>query len=105
MKHTPGPWWIVDREGAGLEIYAKVSFNGGQYGIFQVEKYPRIDGQSLITFESWMQFETEEWSNIQKANAQRIVDCVNACEGIEDPIKLKEENEKLRKALSQMKKE
>lgn len=79
-KHTPGPWLLPvyhiqhvpgsTANGQGdWQCYVNPSSNGHQY-------CPAIGcGPS---------------AEVAKANAQRIVECVNACEGITDPSVVKE---------------
>ena len=44
------------------------------------------DGTPIITFEARDIARLETYYKDADANAKRIVDCVNACEGIEDPL-------------------
>lgn len=39
------------------------------------------------------------WFDEGQANAKRIVECVNACAGIENPLDLRRERDELREAL------
>ena len=65
-KHTPEPWeyWENDRTGFGVKMPRKKKTR------FGAEPYAVIGG-----------FEQEDRAEM-KANARRIVACVNACEGI-----------------------
>lgn len=88
--HTPGPWTYRDAPGAGIQISATLprgfmfDHTGcGADGITQFMTFTLRDAlQIQVADERWVQFETSAWSAMQKANAARIVSCVNACEGI-----------------------
>lgn len=60
--HTPGPWGVVPGHSV-LDIVA--------------------GGGAIATTTGGVYW--EPYSGVQEANARRIVDCVNACEGIADP--------------------
>lgn len=60
--HTPGPWHIFEAEGGNLILNAP--HTGGRY-----------TGAVVLNADS-----------NHNANAARIVACVNACEGIADPV-------------------
>lgn len=64
-KHTPGPWALDDPN----EMTSAVAETArhGIYGLFLSEEQCETNDRAF---------------ELDKANAQRIVDCVNACEGI-----------------------
>lgn len=63
-KHTPGPWTVrVD-----------------SYGV----KIHKVNGQSVTIARTYAA------SSDSVANAHRIVECVNGCEGITDPSAVKD---------------
>jgi hypothetical protein len=66
-KHTPGPWSIGYKDGSGKEYITNTD--------------------TLIATVSWGCgcCKDDEPSEQELVNAERIVACVNACEGIEDP--------------------
>ncbi len=64
QKHTAGPWSMVDRSNWNGGYH--VRGGTGRYVASTVENLPRQVGE-------------------QEANAARIVACVNALDGIEDP--------------------
>lgn len=78
IKHTPEPW--------------KAFFNGFYHEI-KVSEIPKgldihISSPSICSI-----FNNAEYQNTDgkmKANAERIISCVNAMEGIEEPAKLRE---------------
>lgn len=65
-NHTKGPWEVEDRE---------IFYSGNEFS----------RGARMIA-ECGMSTNPE----IDQANAKRIVECVNACEGIENPIAIRE---------------
>jgi len=100
MKHTKGPWEIKNTPGT-LEIWASVNLGRDQYDVnlqpiynVDIRPYIKVDEQGhatmMLTYESWRQFSSVNFQEMQKANAERIVDCVNGCEGIENPSVIKE---------------
>jgi hypothetical protein len=83
--HTPEPWaWAGDR--SDLEEDPQQGRPASKYGAWDLIG---VDGSTVC---GWQvdHFKREWWSIPSKANAQRIVACVNACEGIKDPAVIKE---------------
>ena len=92
-EYTPEPWIWRDVVGAGIQISATLpegfKFDATCHGangatwfmVFTMHETANIS----ISSERWVQFETKAWQEMQKANAQRIVACVNACAGMQDP--------------------
>ena len=84
MKHTPGPWEAKDVESAGIEIFAKVDIGkedmsgGVLQPIYRVSLEPSLqvgkDGivRAMISYESWRQFPSINFQEMQRANAQLI---------------------------------
>lgn len=69
-EHTPTPWKL-GRMGAVVSESREGIEMGGAMGKEAIKYY----GGNLIG------------ESISQANAQRIVECVNACEGIDEPMK------------------
>lgn len=67
MKHTPEPWIIHENE--TLEIHPDTEDGS--------------DGQNIIA-----EIPGDAEKDRQRANAERIVSCVNGCKGIADPEKI-----------------
>lgn len=89
-NHTPGPWKVEDKKGAGLEIHAPVQLVDTVQWMRPVEgplmtyRLADPEGMMLIAHERWVQFEPEGWHDMQVANAQLISaapDLLAACEG------------------------
>lgn len=88
--HTPGPWTWRDAPGAGIQISATLpegfQFDTTDLGADGNSSFMtftlRSSCQVQIADARWVQFETRSWSEMQAANAERIISCVNACEGI-----------------------
>lgn len=78
-KHTPGPWGVRD--------HGDLTIKSSQGG-----KIARI----------WVDVDDERFSNEQKANACRIVKCVNAMEGIGDDNALFFPGNTVRSVISSM---
>lgn len=74
MKHTKGPWQILPEECDKPYIRIRGTVLGRRYKIANVVT-PMYEG--VLSNEV---LET-------RANAKRIIDCVNACEGMKDPVK------------------
>lgn len=68
IKHTPEPWAWDTIHTSEITIYSKE---------------PTIYGDRFVACIPWAKTNRLEQS---KANGQRIVECVNAMEGIENPI-------------------
>lgn len=66
-KHTPGPWYV-----------------SGQTILQDSERYSQIATLLRMTFKAKPNGEYHPCEEME-ANAARIVACVNACEGIDDP--------------------
>ena len=68
-KHTPGPWMIVEASKCDVRSESRhICYTGPVEPI----GYPR------------------HYANEDRANASRIVACVNGCEGIADPSAVRE---------------
>lgn len=75
VGHTPGPWTAKNSPGAGLEIWADLRAALGEkfskdfpiYG-FHAAPAPKVQ----IAYETWVQFPSEEWAQMQEANARLI---------------------------------
>lgn len=80
-KHQPGPW-RVEYYGAGDQIDACEIMAGGYY-IAKIHEWSSPDPQC----------------SGRAATADRIVACVNACEGIADPASLRAQRDELLAAL------
>ena len=87
-KHTPEPWGLRPL----FESPILVTYDDGQEGytneISVIDNTGRIIAEVCYATDSenmgWGQNETVgKW----EANAARIVDCVNACAGMDDPAK------------------
>ena len=81
-KHTPEPWAIYNKHGFETNI------SGGNIRIAEVKHYSKED--DLFTTDSMNENgDLTEYIdpriNEGKSNAARIVECVNACAGMEDP--------------------
>ena len=72
VEHTKGPWEILPEEHDKPYIRIRGTKLGGRYKIANVLG---------ANYEGALASESEE----TRANAKRIVDCVNACEGMKDP--------------------
>lgn len=72
-KHTPEPWELLDAEDDKEYLRIRGAVLGGRYKIANV-LWPNYS-------ESAREREAAE----TLANAARIIDCVNACAGMEDP--------------------
>lgn len=72
-KHTPEPWELLDAEGDKEYLRIRGTVLGGRYKIANV-LWPNYS-------ESAREREAAE----TLANAERIIDCVNACAGMADP--------------------
>jgi hypothetical protein len=83
-KHQPGPW-RVEYYGAGDQIDACEIMAGGYY-IAKIHEWSSPDPQC----------------SGRAATAERIVACVNACEGIADPASLRAQRDELLAALREM---
>ena len=93
-EHTPGPWTIRGIQSSGLSIMAHVEIgkedmSGGQLQpIYEVSIKPHLqigdDGRVHmdLTYESWRQFPSIDFQEMQKANARLIAaspDLLAAC--------------------------
>ena len=91
-KHTPEPWELLDAEGDKEYLRIRGTVLGGRYKIANV-LWPNYS-------ESAREREAAE----TLANAERIIDCVNACAGIADPAaeiaELKRQRDELLAALN-----
>ena len=87
-KHTPTPWYFEERIGAGLEIYGPIpqTEDCAEF-VLAATNQPlyRINNREpsiCIAYETWLQFPTNHWTEMQKANAAFIVRAVNAHEDL-----------------------
>lgn len=83
-KYTPMPWEVKEIAGAGIEIFAKVDIGkedmsgGVLQPIYNVSLTPSLhvgrDGivRAMISYESWRQFPSINFQEMQKANAYLI---------------------------------
>ncbi len=94
---TPTSWRWKDVPSAGIQIYAKVPFeaNCGEFitkkgfdqPVFQLwSKEPsnitRADEsfkEMMLSSAQWIQFEPNNWHEMQKQNAELLVTCANSC--------------------------
>lgn len=89
--HTPGPW----RVGFG-KVYPKEMPQFATMAVSVYGDYPQNGfGDSPIASIA----PVKDYTPIDHANAARIVECVNACEGIENPADLRKQRDELLKAL------
>ncbi len=83
MKYTKGKWTIKNIPSHGLEIYAEVNMGTDEHGgvlqpIYNVDIKPHLkvgeDGKAflMIAYESWRQFPSINFQEMQEANAQLI---------------------------------
>lgn len=74
-EHTPGPWEAYYVGGAGWSVRKR-------------DERPGYTGLAPICSMAWWQFDIPGIidDEISKANAERIVECVNACHGIPTPF-------------------
>lgn len=91
-KHTKGPWIVLPEEHDKKYIRIRGTLLGGRYKIANVNAVVYDEKISTIISER----EAEE----TRANAKRIVDCVNACEGMNSPSKEIEQMREQIKALN-----
>jgi len=85
MKHTPGPWKWENIPSAGFDIKAKIAFfkNKKPLSFFQLPTQNTIRFQlnergelwGSISYETWVQFKSVKWKEMQKANARLIAKC------------------------------
>lgn len=66
--HTPGPWAAVDERDGGVLAF-RIASSKGTDAVAHVVGYTDVEGNDPTT----------------EANAARIVQCVNALEGVADP--------------------
>lgn len=74
-QHTPGPWTAKNSPGAGLGVWADLRpALGERYS----KDFPLIGSESLpapkvqIAYETWVQFPSDQWNAMQKANMYLI---------------------------------
>ena len=60
VKHTPGPWKVVNNESAGVQIHAKVEYTH-RPGVYVP-----------IFIAPWRQFTTKEYDEKELANARLV---------------------------------
>jgi hypothetical protein len=81
MKHTPTPWSIYTTRYSNRWRVAWHIVTKGKFLVIAQDGLPRKQRSRLIaTITAWFSKDRED-----ELNALRIVDCVNACEGMEDP--------------------
>lgn len=90
-KHTPGPWMWVDFPSGGLQIKAKLytlpqpisnqpDSQGKVFSFFELPVLSNVSTQfnhrgelwATLAYESFAQFPTPEWTEMQTANARLI---------------------------------
>lgn len=92
MEHTPTPWRVGD-EDSFMDGYPHIEIEAGELGTLSYHQPVLVQGQ-------W-NGKSAPITDVSKANAARIVSCVNACEGIEDPSVVPELVEALERARVQ----
>jgi hypothetical protein len=96
-KHTPGPWRIAHNsiEADGMPTWRSLNPRSSD---------PETSRAPVCRFREpsygdWPEQSVELLNRTNEANAARIVACVNACEGFEDPADLRAQRDELLKAL------
>lgn len=83
MNHTPGPWiWWTSNS------WKRLKRDDGRTTQNVLEPYVCKDGHPDL--------------EIKESDMLRIVACVNACEGIKDPIGLRQQRDELLEALESL---
>jgi hypothetical protein len=94
-KHTPEPWYVVN----GEYIYRRP-----QKELYEFGGQVAGDKPLAICNKGWYDQDSDGFP--LRANAERIVACVNACAGMEDPQseiqQLRSERDELMKALERI---
>lgn len=91
MSHTPEPWEVGWGNGLSGDQISWSCFLDTERCL----QLPiRRDSRAVVVF-----YFSEENEKLNKANAARIVACVNACAGIENPEDLRRQRDELRDAL------
>jgi len=99
-KHTAEPWEYRKIPAGEHGIFAKLRHPKGEViaQIFETPEKPHVISSQIhkgvlefeVGYSTWYQFPIGDWNEKQwEANAQRIVDCVNGCEGV-NPKAIKE---------------
>ncbi len=96
-KLTPTEWRWADESGAGIQFYAKVPFEAhcGEFitkanfdqPVFQlhIPNYghvftdKKLSHEMMMGYEQWIQFEPNDWMEMQKQNAELLITCANSC--------------------------
>jgi len=103
-KHTPGPWEAKDVPAAGIEIFAKVDIgkedmsSGVLQPIYNVSLKPSLQvGENgivnlMISYESWRQFPSINFQEMQRANARLIAAAPELLETCKQILKDMNEN-------------
>lgn len=102
--HTPGPWQFRETKGAGIEIWAPVnlgpsieSSTGELIGpvlqpVYEAFIKPRLtveaDGRVYcqISYESWRQFPTIKFDEMQRANGHLIACAPDLLDALETAV-------------------
>lgn len=78
-EHTPEPWEAKDVPGQGWQIHARVPELDRTAMIQEVPIQPQLsiaDGKVYVclSYESFVQFPSDDWEKMQTANAQLMVE-------------------------------
>ncbi len=77
-KHTPGPWEVRGPDGTGWQVHAHVPSLDRATTIEQIPIRPTVsisdDGKVYVclSYEDWRQFPSDDWREMQAANARLI---------------------------------
>lgn len=80
-KHTPGPWIAEDCIGAGWKIKGVIPFEAEcvEYRMKAAEQMIF----EMVAYERWVQFEPQNWKDMQAANARLIAAAPDLLEAVE----------------------
>ena len=95
MNYTKGEWTIKEIPSHGLEIFAEVNMGKDEHGgvlqpIYTVSIRPHLkvcnDGiaELMIAYESWRQFPSVNFEEMQRANAQLIAAAPDLYEALKE---------------------